>query len=119
MVRRISVAPGIGFKISTPLLHPYGKYSAGSSSECPPVPWVPCRSAGAGGRGDLVAPATISKLNTISDNATPQAVPCLLPPVGAFSDPPRLLPVLGAVFPVLRRYTDICRAFGILARSSL
>ena len=32
-------------------LHPYGKYSAGSSSECPPVPWVPCRSAGAGGVG--------------------------------------------------------------------
>ena len=33
------------------LLHPYGKYSAGSSNECPPVPWVPCRSAGAGGVG--------------------------------------------------------------------
>lgn len=51
MVRRVSVAPGPSFKISTPLLHPYGKYSVGSSNECPPVPWVPCRSAGAGGVG--------------------------------------------------------------------
>lgn len=50
-MRPVSVAPGPSFKISTPLLHPYGKYSAGSSSECPPVLWVPCRSAGAGGVG--------------------------------------------------------------------
>ena len=50
-MRPVSVAPGPSFKISTPLLHPYRKCWAGSSSECPPVLQVPCRSAGAGGVG--------------------------------------------------------------------